>query len=320
MSNPRRLAELAEKYLTGTCTSEELAELERLTGSRPPSHVGPSADAAVRYDTAGALARVSAQLGIAPEPRAVRPRRGKSWAAPLIAAAAIVVAGAFGIHQMMGKMMGTSRRPVTSRYIAARGERKMIVLPDGSRATLGAGSTLAYAAGSTRDAQLIGEAVFEVVHDTRHEFRVHAGATLVRDIGTVFVVRALDPARPTVAVASGTVAVSDSGHTETMLAAGDVLAPDPTGQLMIRRHTDVTALFDWRAGVLHYADATVAVIAADLARQYDLDIVPPPSAIGRQHLDATFDRLSADSALRRLARLAHARYTRHGQTITFSAR
>lgn len=296
MTDPHRIATLVEKVLAGTASPADIAELDRLR-----------ARLAETYDTAGELARTRARLA------KTDPRPTRTWRVPLAAAATFVIA-ALGLVVARDRL---GRHPAAVRhYAAAPGERATIVLPDGSHVVLGAASTLAFvSADSGRDATLTGQAEFDVAHDVRHPFRVHTGTTIARDVGTIFVVRAYDVDRPSVAVASGLVAVS----TDT-LAAGDILITDADGHRRVERHANTAAFFGWQSGVLHYTDTPLADITADLNRQYDLAIAPPPATLARQRLDLTLEHEDVDQALHTIATLVHARYARHGRAVTFIAR
>ncbi|HRP30640.1 MAG TPA: FecR family protein [Agriterribacter sp.] len=73
------------------------------------------------------------------------------------------------------------------------GSRSEILLPDGTKVWLNAGSSLDYPrqfTGNTRNVQLIGEAYFDVVKDAHKPFLVHTRAFTVKVIGTIFNIRA----------------------------------------------------------------------------------------------------------------------------------
>jgi ferric-dicitrate binding protein FerR (iron transport regulator) len=70
------------------------------------------------------------------------------------------------------------------------------VLPDGSRVDLKPNSSLLALKNkdnpAAREYSFSGDAQFEVKHDEKQPFILHAGNTLIRDIGTVFEVKAFD--------------------------------------------------------------------------------------------------------------------------------
>ncbi len=74
-----------------------------------------------------------------------------------------------------------------------KGNRSQVILPDGSKVWLNAGSTLDYPqqfSGKTRDVQLQGEAYFEVVKNKEQPFFVHTNTFSIKVLGTGFNVRA----------------------------------------------------------------------------------------------------------------------------------
>jgi ferric-dicitrate binding protein FerR (iron transport regulator) len=74
------------------------------------------------------------------------------------------------------------------------GRKGQVVLPDGSKVWLNAGSFLRYDSASFRTGgryvELSGEAYFDITHDNQHPFIVQSGQVRIRVLGTVFNVRA----------------------------------------------------------------------------------------------------------------------------------
>lgn len=83
--------------------------------------------------------------------------------------------------------------PVTLNEVATRkGSKSNVKLPDGTIVWLNADSKLTYREqfiGKTREVSLIGEAYFDVAHDTVHPFIIHTGNANITVIGTAFNVR-----------------------------------------------------------------------------------------------------------------------------------
>src|SRR5262249_39783634 len=100
--------------------------------------------------------------------------------------------------------------PVATReYRTGRGQRASGTLADGSAFQLGPMSVLrvpgTYPA-PNRAVELEGGGYFNVVHDEKHPFSVRTARTMVRDIGTRFIVRGRpDEHRVEVAIAEGKV-------------------------------------------------------------------------------------------------------------------
>ncbi|HTN05456.1 FecR family protein [Agriterribacter sp.] len=77
--------------------------------------------------------------------------------------------------------------------VTQMGSRSQLLLPDGTKVWLNAGSSLDYPKqfdGKTRDVQLEGEAYFDVVKDSGKPFFVHTKAFTVKVVGTIFNIRA----------------------------------------------------------------------------------------------------------------------------------
>jgi transmembrane sensor len=119
-------------------------------------------------------------------------------------------------------------------YEAPMESRRVVRLPDGSRATLEPGARVTYRASFFRPPRTLaleGEARFQVRSDEVHPFEVHANGVIAVALGTVFTVRA-NPWEPSVhvSVEQGTVKVwSETAgapvHTVSAGQSADVTPP-----------------------------------------------------------------------------------------------
>lgn len=162
-------------------------------GSRTEAKVGASRTAGkvVPGEEHGRLGQV--------EQRARRSPRGLKWA---IAASMVSVA------LLAALIMGSGLfGPPT--YSTAVDARRSIQLPDGSTVVLDSRSRLRVDfTASAREVELLqGQALFHVVKNPRRPFLVHAGAAVVRDVGTVFNVNRHEGGT-TITVVEGRVAVT----------------------------------------------------------------------------------------------------------------
>jgi ferric-dicitrate binding protein FerR (iron transport regulator) len=114
---------------------------------------------------------------------------------PLMVAALlsiVLVAGLYFYRQV------SSGKPVyamgeDNHVFAQPGSRPRLILPDGTKVWLNAGSELSYGDFKdtrTREVTLKGEGMFNVIHDASRPFIVHTAKVNIRDIGTRFVVKA----------------------------------------------------------------------------------------------------------------------------------
>jgi transmembrane sensor len=206
---------------------------------------------------APALAR---QVDRARQPAWSRASRPVLWGSGLMASAAIAVA-VVALHP--------TPQPKATLYATAKGERRDVVLPDGTRVALNADTRLSVAIQRDRRELTLasGEAAFQVVHDANRPFVVHVGDRILRDVGTEFdVSRQAGLIRVT--VREGMVAVTRPGAEERSLSMGPgsrmehkegssdtvVLASDPN------------EAFSWQTGRLIYRDRPLSEVAADLNR------------------------------------------------------
>lgn len=158
---------------------------------------------------------------------------------------------------------------------ASFGERAQLILPDGSRVELNAGSALRYPqkfSQQTRRVELQGEAFFEV---RRGEipFEVITPHTRVRVLGTSFNVRTWDHAT-TVFVQSGKVALRSphsNTNAEVIVASGQ--AARCADSLRILTEANAAAeMLAWRAGKLVFHRRPLTEVLEELQRHFNVRI------------------------------------------------
>lgn len=165
---------------------------------------------------------------------------------PVLAAAFVIVA-AFGLFQFVGIKEPTRFLHLTTAF----GERKQIVLDDGTQLHIDADSALVVHLSASRQRVVVerGAAYFEVAHRPGRVFEVEAGAGRIVDIGTRFGVRLEEGGRTSVAVAEGEVEaslVTGDGPLHRVIAGqGLTLAPQSVGQTV---PFDADSAFAWREG------------------------------------------------------------------------
>lgn len=198
--------------------------------------------------------------GVRPLPR---------WRVQAVAACAALVA-------MAGGWFALDRQaPARVEYATAMGERRTVVLDDGSRVILNGGTRLSLDAGNPRDVAMAGgEAVFDVKHDASRPFVITtADGTRLVDIGTRFNVDSRDGALD-VAVAEGAVMYQGGrvGGGDIRLDAGEVLTRATRDARPVKRSVAAEEVGAWQSGQLYYTDATLADVAADLSRNIGVTV------------------------------------------------
>lgn len=152
-------------------------------------------------------------------------------------------------------------------YSTGVGERRSVTLPDGSVATLDAGSALAFdQSGTGRVARLLGGAArFEVTADPRRPFRVETAEGSVTALGTVFAVRE-NAGRPEVSVLEHSVAIHTSGGARAVVHQGQSTRFSATHVSRPVR-SDVLAQTAWTRGKLIVFDRPLGEVVAIIGRQ-----------------------------------------------------
>ncbi|WKJ90522.1 FecR family protein [Methylomonas montana] len=154
-------------------------------------------------------------------------------------------------------------------YQTAKGERKTVLLSDGSQIELNTDTELrvAYRDGERTVWLARGEAWFSVVHNASRPFEVVAGAGRVCDIGTQFNVYRQDD-KVTVAVQEGEVGLRAGAMPSLNLSAGQQAGYDNAGRLDALVNGDLNAIAAWRSGVLVFKKQSLPEVLKQLGRYH----------------------------------------------------
>jgi transmembrane sensor len=159
-----------------------------------------------------------------------------------------------------------------------RGSRVVdMVLADGSRVWLNAGSSLTYPVaftGNDRKVAITGEAYFEVVHNEAKPFKVTYGKTEITDLGTEFNVNAYeDESNVKVTLLQGSVKVYRSSVANNK---GIIMRPGEQAQvaddIKLVKGVDVDKVMAWKNGVFNFQDATLEEVMHQLEKWYDIEV------------------------------------------------
>lgn len=320
--------ELLDRYLAGECTPEEVAQIRRYLMARPETarvlrdfldgldsgHDRPPAPNAAeswavvqrrlregegeeRDTSTNAPSRT---IGKRASPSETKPRRESpatilGWRRGrfLMMSAAVLVA----VVALAGVRLALKPPPTAARtYSTVPGERSDLRLPDGTHVRVAPATRLVLTSDfgiRNREAYLDGEAYFQVRHDSRRPFLVHAAGTTTRDVGTEFAVRSY-PEDSAVQV------VVRSGHVELNnldLAAGDVGRSTAGGRATVEHRADVRALLAWMDGRLVFHNAPLSTVLAELRRWYGVDVQLSTSALGQLPFTGELGELPPSSAV-----------------------
>jgi transmembrane sensor len=213
-------------------------------------------------------------------------------------AAALVAALALGIGLLIGRHWGGPEAATEEAFATAIGETRQVKLADGTTVDLNADSRLVVSmdAATRRIRVERGEALFAVADDSMRPFVVHAGAGVLRDIGTTFDV-ALAGEHVTVGVVEGAVEVRLSGaHEKTVIGGGERIAYSPAGLSPLERF-DGEAATAWRSGRFVFREMPLNEVVERLNRHHERRTVLADARLARLRVSGAFRIADRDGLL-----------------------
>ena len=271
------IKELTEKYLNGEATAEEREQL--LRGLQDDTDIARW----LRADMELAEDRIPQQVkervlnnvissDVKQQHHGFSGRSGWLTAACVVLCVLVASLGGYMIgNNAHGQDVATALTVQTN-----LGEHSQVTLPDGTEVTLNALTTLHYdysSATGVRHVSVDGEAFFNVAKDAEHPFEVSAGDVAVRCLGTSFNVRNYeDEKNISVVLTEGRVRVSAAGGDLTMEPDSRVVF-DKNTLAMSKLAVESKNYICWLSGEVRYNDQTLEDIAAELSRNYHIQMV-----------------------------------------------
>lgn len=192
--------------------------------------------------------------------------------------------------------------PETMRITAAE-EVLETTLPDGSRITLNAYSSLSYTEefGQTgRNVELQGEGYFEVYTDSLRPFIVHCGNTLIEVSGTSFYADASGEERTVeVILLEGSVSVyfEDARSTGKRIIPGEKARLTETDRRIVITQNEDPNFLSWKSMHLVFIDDPLDIVIRTVNKVYHSEIVLGGRDLSSCRLTASFDRQPLESVL-----------------------
>ncbi|MDX9881312.1 MAG: FecR domain-containing protein [Prolixibacteraceae bacterium] len=202
----------------------------------------------------------------------------------------------------------------------ARGSRSEMVLPDGTRVKLNAGSALQYRVNKfrkTREIQFQGEAYFEVAKN-RFPFVVHSkqGMTL-KVLGTRFNYSDYDdgPEIKTTLI-EGKVELNNGLGNSLIMVPGQIVSFDKKSKQMVLVKENPLHPCGWMEDKLYMENMSLDAICLHLERRYDVRISLHPSSLGSDtHYTGVLQEETIATALDALCELSGIQYDISGREI-----
>lgn len=156
-----------------------------------------------------------------------------------------------------------------------RGKYYKIVLPDGTRVSLNAASSLRYPTAFSdgqRKVELTGEAYFDVATDAARPFMVVTGKQTISVLGTAFNVKAYtdEPYTKTTLVEGRIKVDPRNGIAAKVLSPGEQATLE-NNQLKVSK-TDTREDISWMSDMFYFSDTDLHTVAHQLQRWYDIEV------------------------------------------------
>lgn len=238
-------------------------------------------------DVNAAWSKVQSELKLNKEAKVVSINK-PSFKLYRIAAAVIVLLG-LGIF-----ILNSVKSPEMIQYATNTNETKEIILPDNSKVTLNANSSISYPEnfdGNTRSVELKGEAFFEVTKNKDKAFIIQTFDTYTKVLGTSFNVKAFSQnENVTVSVATGKVEVGFlSNDLKVQLVPGNTAIVDVKNIGIQKVENNIENITAWKTGVLVFDDQLLSVLINDIELLYNVNI-EADSKLLDCHFTGTFNK------------------------------
>lgn len=195
-----------------------------------------------------------------------------------------------------------------------------LVLFDGTRVLLNAGSTLVFPSSivdEKRQVYLDGEAYFDVVHNATNPFIVKANDLNIKVYGTSFNVSNYgEDIYSDVVLVEGSVGMySGNPSNEIRLSPGEKGSFSKKDRIIDKRVVPTTLYTSWINGELVFRNATFESIVKKLERHYNVKINNQKASLAEITFNANFRKEPLEKVLAYLNRIYEIEYTINGNEI-----
>lgn len=203
----------------------------------------------------------------------------------LLAAACVLVGGFFLANRYLTNHSAPASAFVPVEHKSANGQQRKLVLPDGTRVTLNAGSSISYPEEfeeNIRKVSLTGEAFFDVTRNEKAPFVIITGEVVTKVLGTSFNIRAYPENKAVqVAVVEGKVKVnakigSEDQNACVFLSKSEMATfQKEAGELIVSIY-DEKEQIGWKDGMLYFQKSDFRSTILKLERWYGVKFEVAP--------------------------------------------
>ena len=308
--NQREIKKLLNKFNAGKCTDEELQLLQQLMHNLDTDAKTGDNVKALKQPLWERIEKQTIERG------KVR-RLNTTW---LKVAAAVLVAVCAGLFY--SKLATHKNEQIAYQVITApKGCMKQVMLPDSSTVQLNAGTSLKFPVSfgdSKREVTLInGEAFFDVKHDVKRPFMVHAAKVITQVLGTSFNIKFYkELLNIEVYVNSGKVEVHDQRHTLGFYTPRQQLIYNKQHESFTRQELTADHSLSWMHDELILDNASFKEITVYLQNRYSVNFKYNEKRLAQQHYSVRFsNKLNIRQVLDILQFIDGRKYKLNGDTV-----
>jgi transmembrane sensor len=203
--------------------------------------------------------------------------------------------------------------------ITSKGVKSEVVLPDGSLVVLNVDSKLTYPKtfnDTIRIVSLIGEAFFDIQHDSTRPFIVDVNEIQIKVLGTTFNVKSYsEDQKIETTLLTGKVEVLKDNETPILLEPSQKAVFDKLEHKLQIEEVNSTNIIAWKNGKLVFKNTALRDIAIDLERKYNKKIIINSKHLQDYEYTGTFDNLTINEILNLLAISSPIKYVINDEEI-----
>jgi transmembrane sensor len=309
------LKRLAEKYFEGTASEQEKQQLHQWFDTTDDGWVevvnttSPEDEDQVKQRIYKNLQkRIQQERGQQPSRRTILRR----ILLPATSVAAILLAGIFVFRSADNQVVPVEKHLVK----APSGKVIQILLADGSRVWLNAGSVFKYPKkfnGKVREVELVeGRAFFDIRHLTNHPFLVKTHNLNVTVLGTSFDVRAYQREGKTkVSVVTGKVGITlanEPAQPAIMLVAKQEIVWNTTTRHVAKAQTKEAVVNLWCKDVLVFEQEDLSNVFKAIEKKYNTKITVTNNELLKERISITLGNQRLDTIMEILSFTKHFNY------------
>jgi transmembrane sensor len=323
--------DLLEKYLLGTCTPDEEAQVLAWAKQLPKEPVFPLKDAEKTKLERRLWRRIRASTQSAQRLAVVR----RPWIWAVAAASVALVLMAVNLFHTRPLSLHPNevamRAPSDVEFKNTSSVVQKLTLEDGSAVWLQPQAKLSYPAHfepNRRRVYLSGEARFDVKRDTKRPFTVQTGDLTTEVLGTSFVIRSHERSPSIeVAVLSGKVSVYENGSPQATTRIGAVLTPNQRVTFFKASKQLIPSVVEKPVVIstptqkpvdFTFEDTPLLDVLTKLSESYALEILIDNEQLKQCVFTADLNGLTLFSQLEMVCRSVNARYEVRGTHIFVS--